>query len=171
MGPGNTAAADGHEPGTVHLAFLAAADLNAVAAIEQQGSPDPWTLQNFRDALAAGYWMQGAFRGAELIAYCVALEGGPEVHLLTIAVAPAFQRQGWAAVLLQALRLRARTLGAEAVWLEVRAGNQRAQHVYARAGFRPVGRRRNYYRAAGGAYEDAILMTWTLAAAAPVQGQ
>ena len=37
-------------------------------------------------------------------------------------------------------------MGAHAVSLEVRVTNWRAQRLYARYGFRPVGIRRNYYR-------------------------
>lgn len=147
------------------LVALGVEDLDAVHAIEARASPDPWSRQNFADALAAGYWARGVRLGSVLLAYCVALAGGSEVHLLTLAVAPAARRQGWAAVLLQALRLWARAQGAEAVWLEVRAGNARARQIYARAGFQEVGRRKGYYCAPAGR-EDAILMTLPLAAVA-----
>jgi ribosomal-protein-alanine N-acetyltransferase len=43
----------------------------------------------------------------------------------------------------------------------VRDGNQRAQALYRRRGYRAVGRRRGYYPAAGGR-EDAILMSLAL---------
>ena len=41
--------------------------------------------------------------------------------------------------------------------LEVRVTNWRAQRLYARFGFRPVGTRRNYYAEL---HEDALIM-WT----------
>ena len=47
--------------------------------------------------------------------------------------------------------------GAHAVSLEVRVTNWRAQRVYARFGFHPVGIRRNYYAEL---HEDALIM-WT----------
>lgn len=144
------------------LVSLGVEDLDTMHAIEAVSSPDPWTRQNFADALAAGYWMRGIRLGTHLLAYCVAMAGGAEVHLLTIAVAPAARRQGWAAVLLQALQLWAQAQAAEAVWLEVRASNARALAVYVRAGWREVGRRKNYYRCVVGR-EDAVLMTLALA--------
>jgi ribosomal-protein-alanine N-acetyltransferase len=46
-------------------------------------------------------------------------------------------------------------LGARAVSLEVRWTNYGAQDLYGRFGFRPVGRRKNYYQETN---EDALVM-------------
>ena len=56
---------------------------------------------------------------------------------------------------------RARQLGAGECFLEVRASNQSAYRLYERYGFNEVGRRRDYYPAAGGR-EDALVMACTL---------
>jgi ribosomal-protein-alanine N-acetyltransferase len=85
-----------------------------------------------------------------------------EVHLLNITVAPAFQRQGWAPLMFEALTGWSRGERAQWLWLEVRASNQRALDVYARQGFRSVGMRKGYYPAAAGAREDAIVMSLSL---------
>ena len=53
-------------------------------------------------------------------------------------------------------------LGAQRLWLEVRAGNQRAQELYRRYGFRDVGLRRGYYPAGALARENAIVMSLAL---------
>ena len=50
--------------------------------------------------------------------------------------------------------------------VEVRAGNERARHVYAARGFVETGRRRAYYPAGLGRREDAIVMTLDLPAEA-----
>ena len=89
------------------------------------------------------------------------MKGVDEVHLLNITVAPAFQRQGWAPLMLDALAGWSRAQGAQWLWLEVRTGNARALHVYERHGFRRVGVRRGYYPAHGGR-EDAIVMSLRL---------
>ncbi len=85
-----------------------------------------------------------------------------EVHLLNITVAPAYQRQGWARVLLDALALWARGRGAQWLWLEVRVSNERALHVYQAQGFRRVGERKRYYPAPAGQREDAVVMSLPL---------
>ena len=84
--------------------------------------------------------------------------------MLNITVAPAYQRQGWARVMLDALTLWARGQGAQWLWLEVRVSNLRAKSVYESHGFRQVGRRPRYYPATGptGEREDALVMSLPL---------
>jgi ribosomal-protein-alanine N-acetyltransferase len=136
--------------------------LEQVLAVEQSAYAHPWTLGNFTDSLRSGYQAQMLMGGDVLIGYFVAMKGIDEVHLLNITVAPAFQKQGWAWVMLDALAVWARGQGAQWLWLEVRAGNVRAQQVYERQGYRRVGERKSYYPAANGVREDAIVMSLKL---------
>jgi ribosomal-protein-alanine N-acetyltransferase len=142
--------------------------LPAVCRVEQSAYPHPWTQGNFSDSLRAGYQAQlltgGAGPNAQLLGYFVAMQGVDEVHLLNITVAPAFQRQGWARLMLDALVLWSRGQGAQWVWLEVRLSNTRARAVYERYGFRHVGTRRQYYPAANAGREDAVVMSMALTA-------
>lgn len=141
---------------------LTSRHLDAVLGIEQRAYAHPWSMTNFRDALNAGYQSQLLVAGTTVLGYFVAMKGVDEVHLLNITVEPAFQRQGWARVMLDALVLWARGQGAQWLWLEVRTGNLRAMHVYESHGFRRVGRRKAYYPAAHGTREDAIVMSLRL---------
>lgn len=88
----------------------------------------------------------------------------PEMEILTIAVAPEAQGQGIGAALLSDLLAAARARGVAQVFLDVAADNTAARALYAKAGFAETGRRRGYYRRAGGAAQDAVLMTRTLPA-------
>lgn len=135
------------------------ADLDAVLAIETQAYPHPWQRQHFADCLASGYQAQLLLAGHSLLGYFVAMKGVEEVHLLNIAVAPQHQRQGWARVLLDALVLWARGQGMQTLWLEARESNTRAVHIYKASGFRYVGLRKQYYPAANGTREDALVMS------------
>ncbi|MFE8645836.1 ribosomal protein S18-alanine N-acetyltransferase [Sphingomonas sp. NCPPB 2930] len=136
--------------------------LDAVLAIEAQAYTHPWTRGNFLDSLRAGYQARQLVAGGAVIGYFVAMKGVDEVHLLNITVAPACQRQGWARVLLDALRLWARGQGALWLWLEVRTGNLRAQSVYTAHGFQRVGLRKRYYPALDNGREDAVVMSQRL---------
>lgn len=136
--------------------------LDALLDIEFSAYSHPWSRGNFTDALASGYECQLLMAGEQMLGYFVAMMGVDEVHLLNITVAPAFQRQGWARVLLDALALWARGRNAQWLWLEVRASNLRAQHIYETHGFRRVGERKRYYPAAHGQREDAIVMSLPL---------
>jgi len=146
---------------------LVAERLEALLAIEQSAYSHPWTRGNFIDSLRAGYHCQTLVGptpdgGEALIGYFVAMKGVDEVHLLNITVAPAYQRQGWATLMLEALAGWSRAQRANWLWLEVRASNQRAIDVYDSHGFRRVGVRKGYYPAAGVRREDAIVMSLRL---------
>jgi ribosomal-protein-alanine N-acetyltransferase len=136
--------------------------LDAVAALEHRAYPHPWQRRHFADCLGAGYQAQMLMVGDVMLGYFVAMKGVDEVHLLNLVVAPEHQRQGWAQVLLDALALWARGQGAQWLWLEARASNTRAVHVYKAHGYRLVGTRRQYYPAANGQREDAVVMSLKL---------
>jgi len=136
--------------------------LDALLQVEQSAYTHPWTHGNFVDAMAAGYETQLLMADEQLIGYFVAMKGVDEVHLLNITVAPAFQRQGWAHLMLDALALWARSQKAEWLWLEVRISNQRARQIYETYGYRFVGERKRYYPALDGEREDAIVMSLKL---------
>lgn len=141
---------------------LAEQHLDAVLQIEQQAYAHPWLRANFSDSLRSGYQAQLLLADATLLGYFVAMKGVDEVHLLNITVAPPYQRQGWARVMLDALAIWAKGQGALWLWLEVRAGNQRAMEVYEASGYRRVGERKSYYPAAQGQREDAVVMNLRL---------
>ncbi|WP_298930489.1 ribosomal protein S18-alanine N-acetyltransferase [uncultured Ramlibacter sp.] len=141
---------------------LSESRLEAVLAIEQLAYEHPWTRGNFTDSLRAGYQAQVLHAADTVLGYFVAMQGVDEVHLLNITVAPAHHGQGWGRVMLDALAVWARGQGAQWLWLEVRAGNQRAQQIYERHGYRRVGERKNYYPAAQGRREDAVVMSLKL---------
>lgn len=146
----------------VHLEALALNHLDSLLAIEQQAHPHPWTRGHFIDSLASGYQIQLLIGGEQLLGYFVAMPGVDEAHLLNLTVAPAFQKQGWARLLLDALALWARGQGAQWLWLEVRSSNARASHLYQQYGFQRVGERKRYYPSNGPVHEDAIVMSLML---------
>jgi len=84
-----------------------------------------------------------------------------ESELLLIAVLPDNQRHGVGRRLLDDFLERARNDGVARVHLEVRDGNP-AVSLYREAGFLPIGRRRNYYRAADGQRFDAITLSFNI---------
>ena len=142
--------------------------LPAVGRVEQSAYAYPWSERNFLESMEAGYHAQlllaGRSPGPALLGYFLAMKGVDEVHLLNITVAPAYQRQGWARVMLDALGIWARWQGAQWLWLEVRVSNSRAKAVYEAHGFREVGTRRGYYPAsiAAPVREDALVMSLVL---------
>lgn len=82
-----------------------------------------------------------------------------EAELTNIAVLPHARRKGVAKAILSALISLSRSLGAEALRLEVRESNVPAVALYTSFGFTADGKRKNYYSSP---CEDAVLMTLKL---------
>jgi ribosomal-protein-alanine N-acetyltransferase len=151
-------------PSPVEVRFepLTPKNLDPVLHVEQCAYAHPWLRANFEDSLKSGYEAQTLLAGDVLLGYFVAMKGVDEVHLLNITVAPDYQRQGWAHVMLDALVIWAKGQRADWLWLEVRLGNLRAIQVYEAQGFGRVGLRKKYYPAVHGQREDAVVMSLRL---------
>ena len=132
-------------------------DIPWVARTEADCQSYPWTAGNFADSLRAGNscWLQ-RYQG-QPSGFGIMLLVVDEAHLLNLAIAPARRLGGLGRSLLLFLCAEANRAGALQMFLEVRPTNQPARTLYARYGFEEVGRRRNYYPAAGGR-EDALVL-------------
>lgn len=177
------------DPCLIGFAPMDATWLDTVAEVEKTAYAHPWSRRHFHSSIEAGHAVQAlvaapreqvpppwahaprAPDGRVLLGYLVAMPGVDEVHLLNITTVPLHQRQGWARLMLQALALWSRGQGAQAIWLEVRAGNQPARALYRSLGFRQVGVRKGYYPDTGGRREDALVMVLNLSTALPTDPQ
>ena len=95
--------------------------------------------------------------GCDPVGFSLSRTVADESELLLIAVLPSHHRRGVGRRLLDDFLERARNDAVARVHLEVRDGNP-AVAMYQTAGFSPVGRRRNYYRAPDGERFDAITL-------------
>jgi len=138
--------------------LLCEADIDAVVDIETDVYVFPWSAGNFLDSLDSGYLCMGAFIHGELVAYAVLMRAVDEAHLLNLAVADRWQRQGIAARFLERLIDEARAMHCVEFYLEVRPSNLAARALYDRFDFRQVGLRRDYYPAVTGR-EDALFLS------------
>ncbi len=136
-------------------------DVEAVLKVELAAFSHPWTRGIFLDCIKPGYECWLMFRGEEQVGHTVLSVAGDESHLLNITIRPQDQKAGLGAALLEFIVDRARQKGAEVTFLEVRASNLSASRLYERFGFNEIGRRPNYYPAAGGS-EDALVMAYSL---------
>jgi ribosomal-protein-alanine N-acetyltransferase len=151
------------------LEEMRSSDLPEVCMIEQAVYALPWTTGNFIDSLGAGHAAMvlraapaGAKGHGQLLGYFLAMQGAGEMHLLNIAVAPAWQGRNLAQRMLDELCRQGRQAHCEQIWLEVRQGNAHARRVYRRYGFAEVGVRPAYYPVLQGPREDAVLMSLAL---------
>lgn len=145
-------------PGSAALLPMLHSDLREVVALEAAVQSFPWTLKNFEDALDAGYeaWVLRTEEGLQ--GFSVTMIAPDVAHLLVIAVARDAQRRGFGRQLLEHVTHLARAAGTEGIVLEVRPSNQAALDFYRVEGFVQIGLRRDYYPAAKGQREDALIL-------------
>lgn len=154
--------------GEFQIALVAMAEehLDDVAAIEQSVQSFPWSRGNFADGLQAGYGSWVARQAGRTVGFCMAMFAPDVVHVLVIAVAPASQKQGIGALLLNQCEQIALAQGLTSMVLEVRPSNENALQFYRGQGFELLAVRKDYYPAAHGKREDACVMHKKLAASA-----
>lgn len=87
--------------------------------------------------------------------YAGLLVVGEVGDIQTLAVAPTQRGRGYGRVLMHALAEEAARRGVRDVFLEVRADNEPARHLYLSLGFAEIGTRPRYYQPDG---VDAIVM-------------
>ncbi|WP_425547982.1 ribosomal protein S18-alanine N-acetyltransferase [Actimicrobium antarcticum] len=138
-------------------------DVTDIVAIENVVYPHPWSRGNFIDSIKSGY-QGGVLRESSgvLLGYFLVMLSVDEAHLLNISVRSDAHGRGVGRFLLDQVTLLAREQQMTSVLLEVRPSNQRAMAVYLRYGFVHIGQRKNYYPAADGRREDAIVMRFVL---------
>ena len=168
-----TAAQSGKNLEKIEIEGMTEHDLLEVVEIEEQSRLSRWGW--------AAYYaeLQGINRSLMLVArinsgdaespvkavvgYIVARSSGQELHINNVAVRHEFRGRGIGKGLLTRILAQGKRLGATAAFLELRAGNSIAHSLYEKAGFVPVGKRRNYY---SDPVEDAVTMTAQLKASA-----
>jgi ribosomal-protein-alanine N-acetyltransferase len=140
---------------TINICKAEPCHVAAMGALEAQSFSEPWPVDmiaRLRERFSV------ALAGDKLLGYVAVSTVLDEGSLDTIAVAPAFRRQGVADALVAHAIAQGTEQNLAFLTLEVREGNLPARKLYEKHGFRVVGRRKNYYNQPK---EDAILMTFS----------
>ncbi|MFP4597676.1 MAG: ribosomal protein S18-alanine N-acetyltransferase [Persicimonas sp.] len=136
-----------------------AADFDRILEIEQAAHPTPWARDVFARELdldISHVWGVAKDSPEEIVAFVVFWVVHDEVHVLNVAVDPAFRRTGIATSILQHLAEKSREENASFITLEVRHQNRAAIALYEALGYEIIGRREAYYADTG---EDALIMS------------
>ena len=138
-------------------------DIDAVFELNTQLFAEKWSKKSLLDVMQSGFDLyvcesHVCESNKTIAAYILSQDILDEVHIMQVAVSPAYQRQGIAKAL--SMRLLDDKQGYLLALLEVRASNIAAQKLYAQLDFNEVGRRKAYYvpEKKGEPREDAILM-------------
>ncbi|MBR9908635.1 MAG: ribosomal protein S18-alanine N-acetyltransferase [Gammaproteobacteria bacterium] len=131
-----------------------------IAIIENAAAVVPWSRHNLRSCFNAGYQNFGAMTGdGNIVGFIIVQQYlRDEWTIMDVAVNPNVQRQGIGYLLVAQVTTAADLAQAEIV-LEVRESNQAAQLLYERAGFKQIGKRKEYYPNPDGSREAAIVMS------------
>lgn len=154
---GGAAGGDDRDGVVVDIAPMKARHLPDVIAIDAAVYAEPWSRTLWLRELELddrAYRVARPAGRSTVLGHAGVIVGAGEAHVTTVAVDPTHQGGGLGTRLMVALCAAAVGLGAEAMTLEVRVSNRRAQDLYRRFGFAPVGIRPGYY--ADG--EDGVIM-------------
>jgi ribosomal-protein-alanine N-acetyltransferase len=150
-------------PGAARLRVMRWWDIAPVQALERRLFPeDAWSPGLFWSELAhAGgprrtrHYVVAEAPDGTVAGYAGLAAAGDGGDVQTIAVDRAYQGAGLGARLLTELLSAATAFGCREIFLEVRVDNDRAQRLYSRFGFAPMGVRRGYYQPGN---HDALIM-------------
>jgi ribosomal-protein-alanine N-acetyltransferase len=140
-------------------------DIEPVFVLEKELFPDDaWSRGMFWSELAHARGPQATRRyvvatdEGRVVGYAGLASAGDQADVQTIAVAPSHWGTGLGSRLLTDLLSAATAFECSEVLLEVRVDNTRAQKLYERFGFEPIGFRRGYYQPGN---VDALVMRLT----------
>ena len=143
----------------IHFRELLPEDAEAVANIERESFPTPWSREDFwREASNDFACYIVALDDAEIIGFGGCWISFEEAQVTNIALTSVQRGRGLGKALMARLMRAAATRGAERMTLEVRPSNTPALRLYEGLGFAAVGIRKKYYQDND---EDAILMWHT----------
>ena len=132
-------------------------DISELLAIEEIQFPEPWTrgmlLDEVTNTETRRYTV--VVKDGKILGYLGVMFVMDELHINTIGVLPDFEGKGIGAALMDDAWRDAKERNIERATLEVAVSNKRAQDLYYRYGFKPVGIRKNYYNKIG---EDALVL-------------
>ena len=143
---------------TVEFRKLKLRDLGAIEDIERASYPTPWSRSMFAGELAKPSSIcLGAIdvEDDRLVGYLIISRYVDAWHVMNLAVAHEFRRNGIATRLMQRLFELTASDGRRGYTLEVRVSNEAAIRLYEALGFRARGIRRGYYT---DNREDALIM-------------
>jgi len=128
-------------------------DLDRITEIEAVSFKSPWS----KVMLAAAMNFSGSLNfvleeNSVLSAYIFSRKTGSELHIINMAVAPSFRRQGLGVRLLSFLLQKARDRDATWAHLEVRKDNLGAIRLYKKEGFVIIETIPRYYEDGSDAY-------------------
>lgn len=146
------------------LSEASARDAAEIAALHAQSFQRGWSEDECEQLLRdPSVLTHRAVIGRQLTGFIMSRIAADEAEILSVAVSRACRGRGFARQLLTLHMRRLVGLGVDRIFLEVGETNNPAGKLYARAGFREVSRRPNYYPGKDGVPITALVLRRDLA--------
>lgn len=137
----------------------------AIAGVHAKLFNPAWDEANVRALLdhpAATSFIATLGSPNDVIGFIIGQFAADESEILTIGVAPEYQRYGVGKMLVEGLARAVQRAEVRRMFLDVATDNTAALHLYSKLGFSPSGVRKGYYVRPGSAAVDAVTMARTL---------
>lgn len=134
---------------------FSSSDIEEVTEIERISFKDPWSRGMFvREIGSDNFYVLREKSTNQLLGYFGYWQIFDEFHIINLAVATCYRRQGIGSLILNHLLEIVKKKNCKRVILEVRSTNIPAQKLYSKFGFEIIGKRKNYYSDG----EDALIL-------------
>jgi ribosomal-protein-alanine N-acetyltransferase len=153
------------DPKDISLLWAAPERAQEIAALHARLFDPPWDAESIAQLIehpaAAAFVAQMRLPKA-MAGFLIAQIAADEAEILSIGVAPEWQRRGIARLMVEGLIRAARRAEVKRLFLEVAVTNTAADRLYRSLGFKPVGRRKGYYQRPGADPVDAVVLSLAL---------
>ncbi|HEY9574399.1 MAG TPA: ribosomal protein S18-alanine N-acetyltransferase [Lachnospiraceae bacterium] len=141
----------------IHIEELQIDDLTQVMEIEGADAKEGWTKEGYFSFLIREDTLFLAIKeDGKLLGHCGVLLLAWEAEVLNVFIKKSRRREGLGRCLLEEMIKQCGKKNVRDLYLEVRASNQAAIHLYEQLGFKRLGLRSHYY---SNPIEDAVLMS------------
>jgi tRNA threonylcarbamoyl adenosine modification protein YeaZ/ribosomal-protein-alanine acetyltransferase len=134
----------------IEIREMALVDVPALVGIDREIFPEsPWSAAQFKEELAGvprTHRYLVATESGRIVGYSGVAIVGEVADIHTLAVIPSHRNAGLASQMLDQLEKWAIEKGVAALMLEMREGNNQAQQLYEKRGYRAISKRKDYYR-------------------------
>jgi ribosomal-protein-alanine N-acetyltransferase len=153
------------DPRNLSLLWASSDRADEIAALHARLFDPAWDTESIvnsiEDPTSASFIAQ-IREPAVLAGFVLGRIAADEAEIITIGVAPEWQKRGIGRRMVEGLVRAARRAEVKRVYLEVATDNLAAGALYTSMGFRPAGGRKGYYKRADGPNVDAIILTLDL---------
>jgi len=153
------------DPNNLSLLWASPERVDDIATLHARLFDPPWDTDSIAQLVehpAAAAFVAQVREPKSLAGFVIGQIAADEAEILSVGVAPEWQRRGIARNMIEGLVRAARRAEVKRLFLEVAADNTAAIRLYKGLGFEAVGRRKAYYRRPGGQPVDAVVLALAL---------